>query len=98
MCSRFLRITVKTQQALYIPIAQNENEFTLLVHDVLQLRIGECTSTLIRVCVCVGKHLSPSVTPSLFYSLSFGVFPGLHVQRESGFCLFPLQGSSSEGI
>lgn len=28
MCSRFLRITVKTQQALYIPIAQNENEFT----------------------------------------------------------------------
>lgn len=52
MCSRFLRITVKTQQALYIPIAQNENEFTLLVHDVLQLRTGECTSTLIRVCVC----------------------------------------------
>lgn len=97
MCSRFLRITVKTQRALYIPIAQNENEFTLLVHDMLQLRTGRMYLSS-HQSVCVGKHLSPSVPPSLFYSLSFGRFPGLHVQRESGFCLFPLRGSSSEGI
>lgn len=31
MCRRFLTLTVKTQQALHIPIGQNENEFTFKI-------------------------------------------------------------------
>lgn len=48
----------------------------------MQLRIGECTSTLLRVCFW-GNILHPQWP--LLYSLRFWGFPGLQVQRESSF-------------